>query len=195
MDLVGARSISALRAPPDTPLKYAGFWRRLGALFIDGFLVGPLSLLPMIVSISVPAQMVHSIVVNLGWIFYEVGFHATWGKTIGKMVMGIGVVRTDGSAIGWPEAVLRSAVEMAFTALFVASELVFLLTVDPATWPTLSMIQQGELREQSPIGRFNDWALYLMVAWTFSEVLVMLTNKRRRALHDFIAGTIVVRTR
>jgi hypothetical protein len=72
---------------------------------------------------------------------------------------------------------------------------VFLLTVDPATWPTLSMIQQGELREQSPIGRFNDWALYLMVAWTFSEVLVMLTNKRRRALHDFIAGTLVVRTR
>lgn len=30
--------------------------------------------------------------------------------------------------------------------------------------------------------------------WFVAEVLTMLTNERRRALHDFIAGTVVVRT-
>jgi len=30
--------------------------------------------------------------------------------------------------------------------------------------------------------------------WFLAEVLTMLTNEKRRALHDFIAGTIVVRT-
>lgn len=30
--------------------------------------------------------------------------------------------------------------------------------------------------------------------WFVAEVLTMLTNEKRRALHDFIAGTVVVRT-
>jgi hypothetical protein len=30
--------------------------------------------------------------------------------------------------------------------------------------------------------------------WVWSEVVVILFNERRRALHDFIAGTIVVQT-
>ena len=29
-------------------------------------------------------------------------------------------------------------------------------------------------------------------AWVWSEFIVMLTNRKRRALHDFIAGTVVV---
>lgn len=30
--------------------------------------------------------------------------------------------------------------------------------------------------------------------WYFLELVTMLTNRKRRALHDFIAGTVVVRT-
>jgi uncharacterized RDD family membrane protein YckC len=30
--------------------------------------------------------------------------------------------------------------------------------------------------------------------WFLAEVLTMFTNRKRRALHDFIAGTVVVRT-
>ena len=41
-------------------------------------------------------------------------------------------------------------------------------------------------------------ALWLSTAipglWFLAEVLTMLTNEKRRALHDFIAGTVVVRT-
>jgi uncharacterized RDD family membrane protein YckC len=32
-------------------------------------------------------------------------------------------------------------------------------------------------------------------AWTLSELVVLMLNRRRRALHDFIAGTVVIRTR
>ena len=32
-----------------------------------------------------------------------------------------------------------------------------------------------------------------MFGWTLLEVLTMLTNAKRRAIHDFIAGTVVVR--
>jgi len=33
----------------------------------------------------------------------------------------------------------------------------------------------------------------LIPIWIGSELLVMLTNKKRRALHDFIAGTVVIK--
>ena len=33
----------------------------------------------------------------------------------------------------------------------------------------------------------------LMQLWTWSELIVMLTNRQRRALHDFIAGTVVIK--
>lgn len=32
----------------------------------------------------------------------------------------------------------------------------------------------------------------LYLAWGLSELLVLLLNNKRRALHDFIAGTVVV---
>jgi uncharacterized RDD family membrane protein YckC len=36
------------------------------------------------------------------------------------------------------------------------------------------------------------WLLYFYFAWLASEFIVLLLNRRRRALHDFIAGTVVV---
>ena len=45
------------------------------------------------------------------------------------------------------------------------------------------------------IGSRSFWLLSALPAlWFLAEVLTMLTNEKRRALHDFIAGTVVVRT-
>jgi uncharacterized RDD family membrane protein YckC len=38
------------------------------------------------------------------------------------------------------------------------------------------------------------WVGIVANIWIWSEMLVLLCNKRRRALHDMIAGTIVVIT-
>jgi uncharacterized RDD family membrane protein YckC len=37
------------------------------------------------------------------------------------------------------------------------------------------------------------WVSWLQTAWVWSEVVTMLFNKRRRALHDYLAGTVVVK--
>ena len=34
----------------------------------------------------------------------------------------------------------------------------------------------------------------LSFAWGASELIVLLLNRKRRALHDFIAGTVVIHT-
>jgi uncharacterized RDD family membrane protein YckC len=33
---------------------------------------------------------------------------------------------------------------------------------------------------------------YVSLGWFITEVVTMLTNKKRRALHDFIANTVVI---
>jgi uncharacterized RDD family membrane protein YckC len=35
-------------------------------------------------------------------------FHATWGQTIGKMIFGLRVVRTDGQPLSFPRALARA---------------------------------------------------------------------------------------
>jgi len=35
---------------------------------------------------------------------------------------------------------------------------------------------------------------WIQNAWVWGELIVLLTNRKRRALHDFIAGTVVVYT-
>ena len=35
---------------------------------------------------------------------------------------------------------------------------------------------------------------WIQTAWVWGELIVLLTNRKRRALHDFIAGTVVVQT-
>ncbi len=45
------------------------------------------------------------------------------------------------------------------------------------------------------IERAPFWYGYVSIAmniWIWSEFIVMLTNKKRRAVHDFIAGTVVI---
>ena len=48
------------------------------------------------------------------------------------------------------------------------------------------------------IGSQSKLAVFMFVIpivgflWTWSELIVMLFNQRRRALHDFIAGTVVI---
>ena len=37
------------------------------------------------------------------------------------------------------------------------------------------------------------FATITMNIWIWSEFIVMLTNKRKRAIHDFIAGALVIR--
>lgn len=51
------------------------------------------------------------------------------------------------------------------------------------------------LNEQSQSTEQAFWLLTALPGlWFIAEVLTMLTNDKRRALHDVIAGTVVIRT-
>ena len=46
-----------------------------------------------------------------------------------------------------------------------------------------------EYKKLDPTSGVFSWLSY---AWMLSEVVTMLFNEKKRAIHDFIAGTVVV---
>lgn len=177
-------------APP-TPLRYAGFSARLKAATVDFGIFLPLTLLSFW---SYGESWIIIAVVNgcatLAWFAYSIVGHALWGQTVGKHVVGIRVRTIDARHIGWVEAWRRSAVDIVLGTFSLA-----------ATLTVFSRIPAGEfggLGYWAIMERYDamrpEWTVlaeYLYLAWLASEVVSVLFNRRRRALHDFIAGTIV----
>jgi len=92
--------------------RYAGFWRRLAAYFIDGIIIGIVTaIIYFITSIlvfrNVYIAIVGSLLSIIISIVYFVGFWAWLGQTPGKMAIGVKIVKLDGSPIGFGVALLR----------------------------------------------------------------------------------------
>lgn len=95
-------------------IEFAGFWIRLGAFVIDVIILGLLvCMIPYILgafALSSPAIFVPNFFLALIWlaeIIYFVGFWEWRGQTPGKMVVGIRVIRTDGSSLTLSRALVR----------------------------------------------------------------------------------------
>jgi uncharacterized RDD family membrane protein YckC len=97
-----------------------GFGRRFVAYLIDviilsivgglvGFVIGLIGVVlsrgneDVMTGINLIAQCLSFLI----GVAYYVGFWATTGQTLGKMVMGIKVISTDGSPVSWGKALLR----------------------------------------------------------------------------------------
>jgi uncharacterized RDD family membrane protein YckC len=102
---------------------YGGFWIRFAAVFIDGLLMQvvrvPLSLL-LLGAVVTPFQRpgpnpaaLSGALLTLGFAsmlvacLYEVIMIRNFGATLGKMAVGVKVVRTDGSGVGWGTSIGR----------------------------------------------------------------------------------------
>jgi uncharacterized RDD family membrane protein YckC len=112
--------------------------------------------------------------------------------TLGKLAVGIRVTRPDGSRIGWAEAWKRSSVDLVFASVILVVQVWALTQVDPERYASLRWIERTQLLTQ----HFPAWYPFLNTlqqGWIWSEDVVVLFNRRKRALHDFIAGTVVIR--
>lgn len=171
---------------------YAGFWPRLCAGVADALILMPVAFLFMwlqgidrslAIAITIPSSILFAM--------YTVFFNARFGGTPGKLAVGIRITKPDGSRIGWPEAWKRSSVDIAFAFVVLVVEVWALTQVDPSTYASLPWMERMQLlQEHWPA--WYDSVDTLLNVWIWSEVVVLLFNRRKRAIHDFIAGTVVV---
>ena len=173
-------------------MKYAGFWQRFFAGWIDFFvLLIPHVSLIWVSSVSQTLAIVCAVPHGLLYWFYTFHFHAATGQTIGKRALDIRVVCLDGSRIGRPESFRRSAVDLGFAVIWTFGSIWGVSQLSPSQLSSAGWFQQQELIDNVQPG-FINWVDIASQVWVWSEVFTMLLNRQRRAIHDFIAGTIVV---
>lgn len=170
--------------------KYDTFGPRFWTGSIDGCVLWPASfILSMLAAIKLPTVLFITLIVveSLMWLAYTVVMHTRYGQTYGKMVCKIRVVdhKTEGP-ISFKQALLREGIPAIITLGIIGYEICLILKGEI----TQDAVIKGELITLQP---FQILTL-LPLLWFIAEVLTMLTNEKRRALHDYIAGTVVVRT-
>jgi uncharacterized RDD family membrane protein YckC len=174
---------------------FATFWQRFAATLIDVLILLPVWLVqPWGMWFSKSVALVLTVLCPALIIGYSVCGHGLFGRTVGKWSVGIRVVRVTGERIGWREAWLRSSVDIFLSALGVVGWIVAFVTVADGEYYGLRWVQRVEnVAAHEP--SWTVWVTKVGALWLWSEVVTMLFNERRRALHDFIAGTVVISER
>jgi uncharacterized RDD family membrane protein YckC len=172
---------------------YAGFGPRLASLLLDAIIMLPLIWGILFINSSSKNMFFYTIVPNLIIaLWYNIYLPKRYGGTPGKLIMGMNIIKLDGRNIGWKEAFLRHVVILVFTLFNIALMTDAILKADDATFANFNWFQQSQyLMSLSPI-LFMIYA-WLTNIWTWSELVILLTNPRKRALHDYVAGTVIVK--
>jgi uncharacterized RDD family membrane protein YckC len=111
---------------------------------------------------------------------YSIYLHGTYGQTIGKWIMKVQVLSIDETRLTMRQAFLRDSIGVSLAIVYL------LFAIAPVFSGVSPRSREFEQQIPSLI-----WNVGLV---TFAlEIITMLTNAKRRALHDFIAGSVVVR--
>ncbi len=176
---------------------YVGFWRRLGALLIDMLVALPFFALWYFLSrsfISSSSWFIGADILDtLLLIFYLVFFHYRFGATLGKMAVGIKVTKPDGSAITLKQALLRAIVDIFCGIIAIILSIYVFTIIDATQFAALPETVFGRSDYIDSLAPTFELFEVILVLWGCSELIVLLFNKRKRALHDFIAGTVVIK--
>ena len=175
-------------------MKYAGFWIRLWALFLDTLLFAVPGLTLMFVVFPTDA-VARAWIIGLQNVFfsaYWVYFQATTGRTLGKYLAGIKVVTTEGKKLTVSAALLRN-MWFLFAAIKPAADICSLLSVPSVEFAEATERARG-LALAATRPHWYVIALLILSLWWLVELIMLLRSDRKRSLHDLIGGTVVIHT-
>jgi uncharacterized RDD family membrane protein YckC len=156
--------------------KYKTFAPRFFALILDTVLLLPLAIAADALAetaVSEGQRNIFLAILNLANVIYFVILHGLYGQTAGKYLAGVKVVREDESPVGFKAAILRNIPQI----------ILVLISLIPAMNVELGGTAEAPL---TPIS-------ISIALWGLADVMVFILNSKGRALHDLIAGTVVIR--
>lgn len=165
--------------------KYQTIGPRFLALLIDSLLMIPLSILIMALSGFISSPKIGFLLtgaLSAAPVIYTILMHAYCGQTLGKMAMKVIVLDISEHPVTFAQAVIRSLPQL--VPVFIAASVSISTMTSPAS---------NEARSDL-LGIITSVAYILYFVWQIGDIISALATEKKRALHDFIAGTVVVRT-
>ncbi|MBX2849425.1 MAG: RDD family protein [Acidiferrobacterales bacterium] len=164
--------------------KYDTFWPRFWAMLIDGVLFAAILFVECLLfglEYSTEDRFLQALN-GIQLSMYLIIMHGVYGQSLGKMVAGVRVLnhKTE-TKIGVLQALRRESVNLALNVVWAMMILAVAISVELTGTITTGFAYM--------IIGFG----FLTLAWSLSELVTMLFNEKRRALHDFIGKTVVVR--
>jgi len=166
-------------------MKYQTGFKRLGAAVIDSIIFIPLILIEQWAQekkVSSPV-IFFSIILNAFLpLLYSIILHYRYGQTLGKWVVGVKVVDiSELNSLTLKQSVVRDS----FGLVAEVAGLVYFVTI----------FMYAD-RSKFLYDLYNDYADFTalpLFCWAGIELISMLMNHKRRAVHDFLAKTVVIR--
>jgi len=162
-------------------LRYRTGLKRLEAAIIDGIVFLPLVLIGqwLLSKTNNSAIIVTwSILTAFLPLFYSVFCHYKYGQTIGKWVAGVKVLDiAEENILTLKQAILRDSF---YLAVEIIGAVYFALLVFKSR-------NAGQV-----VIDYRDFTNQPLFWWTILELVTMMTNRKRRAVHDFLAKSVVV---
>ena len=173
-------------------LTYAGFWIRLGAYLLDLLILLPwFGVLYFLFGKTRMFELYMFVPDLLFSLWFGVYLVVAYGGTPGKMILGLSIAMTDGTPVTSRAAMLRYSVGFVFYVLSSFSLILAAWQMTDAeyfSYPPTTRLRQLRILA-------SPWYYVLegfQTIWALSEFVTMLFNKKRRAVHDYMAGTVVI---
>lgn len=162
--------------------KYQTFKPRVNAALVDGLVFFlPSLLVRWSYTLDLPplTRLAIFVVDSSIRYVYSVAMHGVFGQTLGKMVTKVRVVDLTETKLSFRQAVLRDSVAIILDLLFIGlAKPQVMAGVDPRTLDVSGGVAL---------------LTYLSLIWYVAEFVTMLFSRKRRSLHDLLAGSVVIR--
>lgn len=172
---------------------YAGFGSRLGSLLIDTLIYWPFILLIEYINGLSRTNYYFTFLISLSFLFfYHIYCVKKWGGTPGKLIMNIKILKINGKPVEWEQAILRHIVSIIYSVITTILICISISKISDDLFDKLSYVQRSMvLTSLSPVP--IKALMWFNNIWVLSELIVLLFNQRKMALHDYIASTVVIK--
>ena len=163
--------------------KYQTGLKRFWAAILDGIVFVPFLLLEQWIyktSSNISILFIWATFILFAPLLYSIILHYKYGQTYGKWVTGIKVLDIDEKR------------KLTFLQSIYRDSFYLLVALIGLFYYSFLLMQPGD--KKNILNDYSSFADMPVFWWTVIELITMLTNSKRRALHDFIAKSIVVRT-
>lgn len=165
--------------------KYQTVGARFLASLIDSLLAIPVAIVTMIAANLFSSPKINfslTIAMSVIPVLYTILMHNFYGQTLGKMAMKVKVLDITERPITFTQSVVRSLPQL------------FPVFISASTLSHQILPQTDEVFPNDVFGTILTVIYGLYSLWNIFDIIICLSSDKKRALHDLVAGTVVVKT-